>query len=629
MKPSRLLLAVLTAFLLVGCFEPTDSRPRSRTDPVVAPSFDEAIVLDATGGTLVWRSSSAEALGTARAVSLKVQLPETGLGVSYLLTNTSELPYYKPSLVQLLARSEAPRTLAQVPARPQSSVVRYHRRERRPLEGLPSGWSHSVGRSAAVAADYVAPQVDDALDFKEDFGDRKVTLVPTHLRYRSPTEVAGRTLNLWVADDCWSVDGTEPGYPNPNPDPDAPTLPWNPPNHLVTQTMVDALAERFLKDGTNDIYGWVTAIYGKEWSDAGQVPESTLIDGHGEVHIFITNLNPGSTEAGGMMGYFWAVNNIDPKAPINDPILSYSNGKILFTLDAGSLANPGTDALWDITDQWPSEALSTLAHEFQHMIHFYQKQATHLIEAETSTWINEMASLVTEDLVAEKLGVPGPRAILGDFSSGSAGNQGGWLPLFNISHDQTALTAWDYEDPYANYASAYAFGAWLLRNYGGPYLLRAIIQNDQVDSRAVVAAVNAVNKDRSGFETQTYRSLVRDWGLACFLESSVAQPYRFGTAENGGQFSWSVPPETFSVGSIDLAKYRFTHTFENGDVYTLDGPFTYLSQYGPLPKEAIVGAGSSFYYDAGVKAGTFQTSLVLPAHVQLTVVVTPQGVASP
>ena len=67
---------------------------------------------------------------------------------------------------------------------------------------------------------------------------------------------------------------------------------------------------------------------------------------------------------------------------------------------------------WEVTDRGPSVIIGTLAHEFQHMIHFYQKPVVR--DADSESWLNEMASEVAEDLIADKMMVSGPRGVAYD-----------------------------------------------------------------------------------------------------------------------------------------------------------------------------------------------------------------------
>ena len=206
-----------------------------------------------------------------------------------------------------------------------------------------------------------------------------------------------RTLNIWVADNCWYVGGTEGAQ-------------------LVTQSMVDAIADKFLDDGSfNDIYDWVTAMLGAEWGPHGA---ADLVLPNGEITILLCDI-ANDNAAGGYVGYFWSKDNYTTE------YVPESSERVMFTIDAVSYATG--DGSWDAGDFWPEEIFSTLAHEFQHMIHFYQRGVLRDAMANGDTWINEMASLVTEDLVADKMEVIGPRGVdtellYPDGSAGASGN---------------------------------------------------------------------------------------------------------------------------------------------------------------------------------------------------------------
>jgi len=90
-------------------------------------------------------------------------------------------------------------------------------------------------------------------------------------------------LNVWVSDD--SFDG--PGCTKAR---------------CVTQTMVDALADQFLKTGSdNDIYDWVTNIYGEEWGSDAQVKYSNLIAANSEITILLTDIDNDNSPNGVMV----------------------------------------------------------------------------------------------------------------------------------------------------------------------------------------------------------------------------------------------------------------------------------------------------------------------------------------
>ena len=208
----------------------------------------------------------------------------------------------------------------------------------------------------------------------------------------------------------------------------------------IDSAMVNALADKFLQAGANnDIYDWLTAVIGAEW---GATEYTNLIDHSGDIHILLTDIVGDENPDGGIVGFFYAANNYTKSS------YSSSNEKIMFVIDSYMYANDD-DAEgnagngWDVSDYWPQEIFSTLAHEFQHMIHFYQKGLVHGAGDSADTWIDEMCAQIAEDLLADKMGVPGPRGVEAtDGTAGSTGNKTGRIPLYNQIYISTAPRQW-------------------------------------------------------------------------------------------------------------------------------------------------------------------------------------------
>ena len=392
---------------------------------------------------------------------------------------------------------------------------------------------------------------------------------------------ATRTLNIWVADDCWYSTGSGKAY-------------------YMNETMVAALADKFLETGSfNDIYDWTTALIGSEW---GAHPYPTLlIPPNDEITILLCDIEGDNQPDGGVVGYFWAKDNF--VRVLGDPILEYSQGRIMFYIDAVMYAHP--DGTWDASDYWPEEVYSTLAHEFQHMINFYQKQIVFDAQAGTEVWINEMCSQIVEDLLAAKLQVIGPRGVEGtDGTAGAAGNEQGRLPWFNY-YDYVSLTDWGGSGPLPSYSSTYAFGAYLARNYGGAALLRDIVRCPEFDSASVVNAVSAFTGRQ-----ESLQKLLERWSAAIVLSDLTGAPtgYRFNI---GFFFASSIGGADYDLGSIDFFNYRFG-TLDGPRLYTGRGP---VGSTRPLPT-------SNTYYLAGTSLESEQEWVLdVPAGVTLSVIV--------
>ena len=240
------------------------------------------------------------------------------------------------------------------------------------------------------------------------------------------------------------------------------------------------------------------------------------------------------------MGFYWGLHNLlrSPEAPYT----RISAERLIFFMDSVFMALP-EGPTWEVTDRRPSIVISTLAHEYQHMIHFYQKPV--LREVGSATWLNEMASEVGEDLIADKLKVNGPRGVA--YDDPTAGMERGRLPYYNLFND-IQVTAWGGK--IANYAVNYALGAYLARTYGGAELFSEIVQSGSAGVDAIEAALAA-----AGHEV-TFGEVLADWAVATLLSDQTAVPSRY--RYNAG--TWSVSHaggEEYRLGSIDLYNYRY------------------------------------------------------------------------
>lgn len=381
-----------------------------------------------------------------------------------------------------------------------------------------------------------------------------------------------RSLNIWVADDQWDGTGAVDGKIHAN--------------------MMQPVADRFLHADTvpydDDIYDWDTAIYGVE-------QDSTIVTGlipfSPEINILLYDI-----PTQGVLGYFYAVDFF------STAYYSISNECKIFYIDAPLLAHPDTPGSWSINDAYPSEAMQTIAHEFQHMIHFWQK-ITRDVNGD-DTWVNEMCSEVAEDFVADKLAVDGPRGVLSN-DSGVCVTEGRF-PTY-IENTDLSLAKWyGGNNVYASYAIAYAFGSYIARNFGGAPLFQDIVQNDKsVGTDCINFALTA-----NGYSEQ-FVDIMRLWGIANMLSQvtdlSGGSKYRYNrgatwaTSSSGGI--------TYNLGSINLFNYVS---------YCQQGPA--IRNY--IPRGSIAQT-SNFYFKAAdaLTAATYTWNINLPANVTMSVVV--------
>jgi hypothetical protein len=519
--------------ILVGCGG--GGGGTTTTDPIIPPA-------DTDGNITISGDYQVESLGTANTINANVSVGNTPKSLYLVLSNsattsaTSTITHN--AKVSPVAQSK---TISSTVVTEKSRILNHPQYIQDFNSKIGTLFSNEEENQLQAKTIVVPEKLEDvAGQSTATFYRSSDTSDPTEATARKvisvATEFGDKKLNIWVSDDSFSGPGCTT-------------------DKCVTQAMVDALADTFLKDASdNDIYDWVTNIYGEEWESAAQAKYSDLIQANDEITILLTDIYddglPPPNE-GRVVGFFWAKDNFKVSS------ISGSNERVMFYIDSVMFANE-EGLLWDIDDPWPKEMISTLAHEFQHMIHFYQKTVL-LVNENTDTWINEMLSESTEDLVATKIQHIGPRGV--DYMDGSAGDPGNTLgryPLFN-ANNTLSLTAWNGE--LADYSKVNAFGAYLLRNYGGAELLHNVMYNSYTDLNAVV---DAVHKAPNG-SGKTFADLLSEWGVAVMLsdhDNLVDTP-----TYNTGWFTDNVYGNTtYELGSINFFYYDPQPT-----IYTTSG----------------------------------------------------------
>ena len=255
----------------------------------------------------------------------------------------------------------------------------------------------------------------------------------------------------------------------------------------ITREKAQSLADKF-----DTIYKPIQEVFGFESDYMINIDNfskmSAVSDTGTKVNIVVYDIEGDyiKEQDSGTAGYFWAKDYYTPDSKdfYNDDILSLSNNGKYFYVDSGFL------------NDCPEMIYSTLAHEFQHMINFGEKTMESMqkatMESEvlySDTWSNEMMSMVCEDMVQDLLDIPDIRSPLGR------------LLYFTEGYYRSGLTDWFQDSNVAySYAGAYAFGAYLARNYGGKDLINQIATNQYVDQDAITQALKAIGKNES-FET--------------------------------------------------------------------------------------------------------------------------------
>ena len=456
-----------------------------------------------------------ESLGKATSIHKNIYLGSTAKSLYILLSNYSKTNTASSSIthnakVISVAKSKKLLSTSIVQDQPQvlhaPAHIQAYNSNVTALLQKSSNTEYQAKSIAVVSKSNKSVGESETFYMDDDSAGAKTTATLKKVVSNVSTDLGTKTLNIWVSNDSFdSGSGCDK-------------------SSCVTQNMVDELANNFLKVGKdNDIYDWVTNIYGEEWGNAASKKYSGFIAENNEITILLTDIPDN-----GVIGYFYSKDNVKKS------VASGSNERIMFYADAVMFNDN------------KKEMYSTLAHEFQHMIHFYQK--TVLLEASDDVWINEMLSETTEDLIATKIQHTGPRGVV--YTDGSAGepkNIKGRYPDFN-ENNTLSLTSWN--NTLTDYSKVNAFGTFLIRNYGGAKVLHDIMDNKKEHEDSIEVATG-----------KTFDTLLKEWGIAVLLsnnENLENTPFY-----NTGDFTPDTyKNSTYQLGSINFFNYDPKPTIE-------------------------------------------------------------------
>ncbi|MFP4511139.1 MAG: M30 family zinc metallopeptidase [Spirochaetaceae bacterium] len=417
----------------------------------------------------------------------------------------------------------------------------------------------TVLRQSDVEASGYAAGSEDDLSVLRQQGSSELSAndfdtVPATVRYVSDP-VAGFELVIWVEDALW-VDNTGD----------------------ISQGMVDALGDALTTapDGGPSVFGTMVATYGAFWGESAL--SGVLEPDTDTVHVFLADiLDAGNNlDSGFVAGYFFARDVFQNETsgsdlPGNNRLMVYVHGPAFAERDGSS---------WALTDFWPSEMALTTAHELQHLVHYYQARVR-TGRPSSEVWLDELLSVLSEELVAERFQAavaPGEESFLGPRGvppsvrvPGSDGNPvlNGRLPDF-VAYPHRSLTTWSAADVERDYAVSYAFGTWLVRNFGGAGLLPRIYESESSGYEAVEDAVLS----HTG-ESITFGELLERWAASAVMSDRniPARSYRLTASDwfrssPGAVGALSAGPAAeFELGDIPLSQYRQAFSDDTDGLY--------------------------------------------------------------
>ncbi len=258
-------------------------------------------------------------------------------------------------------------------------------------------------------------------------------------------------------------------------------------------------------------------------------------------------------------------------------------------------------------DSWifqnaPEEMYSTCVHEFQHLLNFIQKQMNSF-HFEPSTWFQEMLSTLSEEIFGETLGIPEQATSIPRLPWFCTGNS------FGFGKD-----AWNYfsEIDFSgtfDYANTFAFGSYLMHNYGGVPLIHQIATNSYYEEEAITEALKSL-----GY-TETFKTVL--FKFAQVVANTDGAP-------EFKSFKRSIAPDSdygIRVNPIDLSSYNaenFRHykycvekNFIVAQENTYSNSFPYIYKGSTLIN--LMQYGISVHYIGTVGEYGSSASFVLPS----------------
>lgn len=328
------------------------------------------------------------------------------------------------------------------------------------------------------------------------------TTEKAHTVLRAQGKVSNKIIKVWVENSFWGSG-----------------------NEKINATKLLPLFQKFCGEGAtnlfaggtasspgtcsgNSIYQKVVDIVGEPWGSHRY--NNLIASNSNEIHIVLNKMPEMGN--GYIGGFFFSANNVKRSS------VAYSNEGLVFFLNAKIFGTQEGNS-WEITDPHPQYMLSTLAHEFQHMIHFYQKNIVRNISS--PVWLNEMASMVVEDLLAVFISGVGSGPAFGDPSR-----------LYShFNYPLCDLTKW-YETPqgkcniHSSYGQAFSFGAFVARHKGGAQFIKKLVASDKNHFEAINDAVGEANNPNA------YKTWLARWGASIVARNKSIQSSAQSFPEN-------------------------------------------------------------------------------------------------
>lgn len=542
--------------------------------PTAPPSAHASLTADCNGadcGALDANNAGAAGVSgtwsydntTAATVLVDINIANTlGRTGALIVSNTSSYPvtmYNIPIQTSMQAAVSA-------------SQMRAGKLEKPPINQIPASVRNFVRPTAAPVASQnklalkpmqrVAYTVGSPRNWIDaDNGTHATTL------RQSWTTADGRVVNIWVED---SQFGTDPAV-------------------SITAADVTGLGNAFASGTSNpadpatSIYSMVTGLAGLPWGAIPANKAAQLIDASQPIDIVIINITPDNAPFG-TVGYFFERNNY--RASYS----SYSNEALSFFLDSETIYKARSGARYITTGM--DYELSTLAHEFTHMINFYQRTVLRGSVYDNANWLEEMTAMGMEDIVDTQIN-PAYNAVR-DLRFSDWLGAGGYNCGFDLFNNDTTATCFSY-------STGGAFIGYLTRQYGVANFYQQLLTNfSSTDSLTLLDNTIRAAAARKPGTPATLASALRHWQASVALFSATP-PATYGYP----QYVEAVNGTTFTLPALTGSDY----TAERDSALPGSQP-SYLVSHGMFPTLRR-NLGATWTESVAVPAGTSLT-VVLP-----------------
>jgi|GEM_PF-6831665 len=353
--------------------------------------------------------------------------------------------------------------------------------------------------------------------------------------------------------------------------------------------LIELIQKLFLKEGLeNDIYDLVTDIYGSEW---GKNDYSNLLDpDDNTIKILFYDID---SDGEPNKGSAFTVGFYDMS---NNSIDNFTNKGLWFFMDSKIISNPN----------FFEYSFSTLAHEFQHMINFYQRNV--LEGKATPVWLDEGLSMVAEDFLADFLYIKGPRGVKQeqdkayDYTDGSIEIENyinrviDYLLEPSLKHDK-----WYSGSKVINsYSLNYMYLAYLVRNFGGVNFIKKLMNSNFTDPYEII-------NDALIDYKENYYTTLQKWGIATLLSNikDVGPSINYNSIK-AFESKLKGKNRTYKLGSINAYLYKLNNN-----------SFNILRGIDPFVQTE---SNTNIFYLAGKNIKKHNFKVFLPANMVLNIV---------